>query len=87
MIRCVALMPDGKLLEFDDTLRPGQVVFDRDTGEHYVVGPDLGDEDPRLLAMDHDHYLAYWAACNQHIVRLTRALRARPGRPAAGRDR
>lgn len=69
-MRCSAVTPDGRLFEFDDVLRPGQVVFDRETGEHYVVGPDLGEEDPRLLLMDHDHYLAYWRAQNPNVAYL-----------------
>lgn len=57
---CQAIHPDGRRFTFDDVLEPGQVVGDEDSGEHFVVGPDLGDQDPRLMAMDHDHYLAWW---------------------------
>jgi hypothetical protein len=71
---CQAVTPDGRRLTFDDILRPGQVVYDRDRGGNYVVGPDLGDEDPRLMPMDRDHYMAYWHAINPHVAALSRNL-------------
>lgn len=64
---CDAVTPDGRTLHFDDVLSPGDVVHD-DAGGYYVVGPDLGDEHPRLMPMDHDHYMAYWRACNPHVA-------------------
>lgn len=66
---CQAVAPDGRRLTFDDILSPGQVVHYEGFG-YFVVGPDLGDEDPRLMPMDHDHYMAYWRAINPHVAAL-----------------
>ncbi len=64
---CQAIHPDGRRLTYDDILQPGQVVID-DRGQHFVVGPDLRTEDPRLMPMDHDHYMAWWTANNPHAA-------------------
>jgi hypothetical protein len=66
---CQSIHPDGTRMTFEDILSPGQVVHTKDGV--WVVGPDLGDEDPRLMPMDHEHYKAYWRAGNPHVAALT----------------
>lgn len=69
MIRFDAVTPDGRRLHFEDFIAPGDVVHD-EAHNYYVVGPDLGNEDPRLMPMDHGHYMAYWRAINPHVAAL-----------------
>lgn len=68
-IRFDAVTPDGERLHFEDFIYSGEVVHDN-AGTYYVVGPDLGDELPRLMPMDQDHYMAYWRTCNPHAAAL-----------------
>lgn len=66
---CTARAPSGEAITFDDVIAPGDVVHD-ERHTYYVVGPDLGDEWPRLMPMDQDHYMAYWRTCNPHAAAL-----------------
>lgn len=63
---CQAITPDGRLLEFDDILVPGQVVHD-EYFNHYVVGPDLGNDDPFLCPLTHAQYMRYWRHNNRTV--------------------
>lgn len=62
---CDAITPDGREIHFDDVIKTGDVVEDRERGGHYLVGLDRGHRLPLLHSIDADEWNAYCAELNR----------------------